>query len=290
MRAEQLTEPCAEHGEGPVWDAAAGALRWVDMMRGDVLTLTPAGLVERQHVSQVAAALRPRAGGGLVVATERGFVLLDDAGQPGPVRAAFTDRRCRMNDGGTDRQGRFLCGSMAYDMTTPCGALYRLDPGGGVAVVLEQVTISNGIAWSPGGDQMYYIDSATQRVDVFDYLANDGSLARRRPLIEISPDLGMPDGLALDAEGGVWVALWRGRAVHRYGPDGRLEAVVDLPASQVTACTFGGPDLDELYITTSRLDLPAGDQPAAGSLFRVSPGVRGLPVTPFALSPGWRSP
>ena len=277
MRAEQLTEPCAEHGEGPVWDAAAGALRWVDMMRGDVLTLTPAGRVERQHVSKVAAAVRPRAGGGLVVATERGFVLLDDAGQPGPVRAAFTDRRCRMNDGGTDRQGRFLCGSMAYDMTTPCGALYRLDPDRTVTVTLDDVTISNGIAWSRAGEEMYYIDSFTQRVDVLVY-----ETLERRPLIEISPDLGMPDGLALDAEGGLWVALWRGRAVHRYARDGRLDAVVELPVDQVTACAFGGPGLDELYITTSRLDLPAGEQPAAGSVFRVDPGVRGLPITPFA--------
>jgi len=277
VRAEQLTEPCAEHGEGPVWDAAAGALRWVDMMRGDVLTLTPAGRVERQHVSKVAAAVRPRAGGGLVVATERGFVLLDDAGQPGPVRAAFTDRRCRMNDGGTDRQGRFLCGSMAYDMTTPCGALYRLDPDRTVTVTLDDVTISNGIAWSRAGEEMYYIDSFTQRVDVLVY-----ETLERRPLIEISPDLGMPDGLALDAEGGLWVALWRGRAVHRYARDGRLDAVVELPVDQVTACAFGGPGLDELYITTSRLDLPAGEQPAAGSVFRVDPGVRGLPITPFA--------
>jgi sugar lactone lactonase YvrE len=282
MRAEQLTGPCAEHGEGPVWDAVSGRLRWVDMMRGDVLTLAPGGDIERQHVAGVAAALRPRLGGGLVVATERGFVLLDEAGRAGPERTAFTDPRCRMNDGGTDRQGRFLCGSMAYDMTTPCAALYRLDPGGAVAVVLEHVTISNGIAWSPGGEQMYYIDSATQRVDACDYETHDGTVLGRRHLVEISPELGMPDGLALDAEGGIWVALWRGHAVHRYGPGGRLDAVLELPASQVTACAFGGPDLAELYITTSRMDLPAGEQPAAGSVFRADPGVRGLPVTPFA--------
>lgn len=278
MRAEQLTGPCAEHGEGPVWDAVPGRLRWVDMMRGDVLTLTPGGDIERRHVAGVAAALRPRATGGLVVATERGFVLVDDDGQAaGPELIAFTDPRCRMNDGGTDRLGRFLCGSMAYDMTTPCGALYRLDPDGTVTVTLDDVTISNGIAWGRAGEEMYYIDSITQRVDVLVY-----ETLERRPLIEISPDLGMPDGLALDAEGGLWVALWRGHAVHRYARDGRLDAVVELPADQVTACAFGGPGLDELYITTSRLDLPADEQPAAGSVFRVDPGVRGLPITPFA--------
>ncbi|HLK78746.1 MAG TPA: SMP-30/gluconolactonase/LRE family protein [Streptosporangiaceae bacterium] len=281
MKAEQLTGACATHGEGPVWDAAAGRLRWVDMFSGDVLTLDPAGAVERLHVGSVVAAVRPRVSGGLVVAVERGFTMLDPGGRPVRHDTAFNDAACRMNDGGTDRQGRFFCGSMAYNMADPRAALYRYDPDGAISTVLTGVTVSNGIAWSLDGAHMYYIDSATQQVEVFDYDTALGIPARRQPLARVATETGMPDGLALDDEGGVWVALWRGAAVHRYGPDGRLDVVIDLPVELVTACAFGGPGLDELYITTSRQGLTAAGR-AAGALFTARPGVRGLPCTAFA--------
>lgn len=282
MRAEQLTAACATHGEGPVWDAAAGRLRWVDMLCGDVLTLDETGEITRTHVGDMATALRPRARGGLVVAVERGFAVLDSSGTTVREDTAFDDPACRMNDGGADRQGRFLCGSMDYAMTEPRAALYRYDPDGTVSTVLTGVTLSNGIAWSLDGERMYYIDSVTQQVDIFDYDTVSGSPAGRRPLVRIDAASGLPDGLALDSEGGVWVALYGGHAVHRYGPDGRLDAVLELPAAKVTACAFGGPGLGELYITTSRVDLAPGDQPAAGALFLARPGVRGLPGGVYA--------
>jgi sugar lactone lactonase YvrE len=184
-----------------------------------------------------------------------------------------------MNEGGCDPDGRFYCGSMAYDMAPGAGALHRLTPDGDVSVVLPSVTCSNGLAWSPDGTAAFYIDSLTYRIDVFDY---DGELANRRPFVTLQAPDGMPDGLTVDREGGIWVALWGGSAVRRYGPDGALEEVLELPVTQVTACTFGGPALDELYITTSRLDVPEGEQPEAGSVFRALPGVTGLPAVPFA--------
>ncbi len=283
MKAEQLTEACATHGEGPIWDEAAGVLRWVDMLDGDVLTISPAGTIERLHVAKVAAAIRPRANGGLVVAVERGFLVIEADGQIGTEHTAFTDSACRMNDGGVDRQGRFFCGSMAYDMVEPRGALYRFGANGEIATALEAVTISNGIAWSGDGKRMFYVDSATQRVDLFDYDPADGIPRDRRPLVRVSRDTGLPDGIALDADGGIWVALWRGHAVHRYrADDGRLDAVVELPVDLVTACTFGGPDKDQLYITTSRVDLGTDAPPAAGAVFLVQPGVCGLPLGTFA--------
>jgi sugar lactone lactonase YvrE len=282
MKAEQLTDACAYHGEGPVWDAPAGVLRWVDMLNGDILTLAPAGDIDRRHVGTVAAAMRSRARGGLVVAVEHGFVLIDGDGQIGPERTAFTDPECRMNEGGADRQGRFFCGSMSYDKISPRAALYRFDPDGEISVVLTGVTISNGIAWSADGERVFYIDTPTQRVDVFDYDTARGIPSGRRPLVHVDPSQGHPDGMALDAEGGLWVALFSGHAVHRYTPDGKLDAVIDLPVSQVTACAFGGPGLDRLYITTSREDLPPDAEPRAGALFHVTPGVRGLPLGTFA--------
>ena len=282
--AEQITEPWTYHGEGPVWDSGPGLLRWVDMHAGDVLSLAPQTQhVQRSHVGTVAAALRPRVGGGLVVAVERGFCLLDeDDADPYSLGEVWTDPTVRMNDGGCDPRGRFYCGSMAYDAAPGRGALYCLEPDRAVRRVLDGVTVSNGIAWSRDGTQVYYVDSPTQRVDVFDFDADSGAFGNRRTAVEVDPDHGMPDGITLDAEGCVWVALWGGGAVHRYTTDGRLDEVVDVGPRQVSACAFGGDRLDELFITTSREGLPPDEQPTAGALYRYRPGVSGVPVLPYA--------
>jgi sugar lactone lactonase YvrE len=184
-----------------------------------------------------------------------------------------------MNEGGCDPDGRFYCGSMAYDKRPGGAAIYRLDPDLSVRVVVEGVTISNGLEWSPDGTLAYYNDTDTFRVDVFDY-DREAGLTGRRPFAETG--LARPDGLTVDAEGGVWVALSNGGAVRRYTPEGALDEVVELPVTKVTACTFGGPKLDELFITTSREGLEPGDEPPAGSLFRAAVGVEGLPVREFA--------
>jgi sugar lactone lactonase YvrE len=280
MRAEQLTGPVAYHAEGPVWAPAWGGLRWVDMLAGDVLSLEADGTVRRKHVGDVVAALRPRRGGGAVLALERGFALEDADGTRTSLDPLWTDAGVRMNEGGCDPDGRFWCGSMAYDQRPGAAALYRLAPDGSTQRMLDGVTISNGLDWSPDGSLAYYADTATHRVDVFDYDRHSG-LTGRRPFVEI-PDDGNPDGLTVDADGGVWVALYGGGAVHRYGPDGALDAVVEVPTPRVTACTLGGPRLDELFVTTSREGLGPDDDPLAGSLFRVDAGVAGQPVREFA--------
>jgi sugar lactone lactonase YvrE len=276
MRAEAVTGPVAYHGEGPVWSAGWGGLRWVDMLAGDVLRLAGDGGVERRHVGEVAAALRPRRGGGAVFGVRRGFALEQPDGSLRPLPELWSGDEVRMNDGGCDPDGRFYCGSMAYDHRTGGGALYRLDPDGSVAVVLEGVTISNGLEWSPDGTRAYYVDTPTREISVFDY---DGELRDRRPFARTEAH---PDGLTLDAEGGVWVALYDGRAVLRFAPDGTRDAQVDVPAGHVTACTFGGERLDRLFITSSREGLAPGEEPAAGSLYAADPGVRGLPAREFA--------
>jgi sugar lactone lactonase YvrE len=282
--AEQLTESCTIHGEGPVWDEVAGVLRWVDMLAGDVITMSADGYISRLHVGSVAAALRPRAAGGLVVATERAFALLDPAGAIESVVPAFTDPGARLNDGGVDRQGRFFCGSMDFDMSKPRGVLYRFDPDQQVTNVLTGITVSNGIGWSLDGELMYYIDSVTKQIDVFDYDAATGTPSERRQHVNVEVEVegNVPDGMALDAEGGIWVAIYGEHQVRRYDADGKLDAVIELPVDQVTACAFGGADLDKLYITTSRQDLPDDAEPAAGALFHVRPGVRGISTGTFA--------
>lgn len=283
---EQVTEPEAYHGEGPVWAESWGGLRFVDMLAGDVLAFdrTSGGLT-RQHVGDVVAVIRPRRDvpGGMVAALEREFALIDPDGTVHGLGELWSDTNVRMNDGACDPDGRFFAGSMAYDVRPGAGALWRLDPDRSAVRVLDDVTISNGLAWSPDHTVAYYIDTPTQNVDAFDYDPETGLVvSTRRTVVSIPADQGSPDGMTVDAEGHLWVALWGGSAVHRYTPDGTLDAVVELPVTQVSACTFGGPELDELYITTSRQGLPAGRQPQAGALFRARPGVRGLPALAFA--------
>lgn len=284
--AEQVTDPISAHGEGPVWHPGWGGLRWVDMLVGDVLTL--GDTVTRRNFGRVAAVMRPRTAGGAVLAVERGFVLLDNGSdgfgagtEPRFLGELWSSDDIRMNEGGCDPDGRFYCGSMPYDETSPVGKVYRLDPSGEVSVVLEGVTISNGFAFSPDNNVAYYVDTPTRRIDAFDYDPEKG-LTGRRTAVAIPEEAGGPDGLTVDSEGYIWLALFGGAAVHRYSPDGRLDGVIELPTSQITACTFGGPDLDKLYITTSQLALEPGSQALAGALFVAEVGVRGLPVHPFA--------
>jgi sugar lactone lactonase YvrE len=161
--------------------------------------------------------------------------------------------------------------------TSGAAALFRLDPDESIHVVLTGVTVSNGLAWSPDGSTVYYVDSPTQRIDAFDFDAATAAFENQRTVVEVDAQLGSPDGLTVDAEGGLWLALWDGAAVHRYAPDGRLGGVIELPTSRVTACTFGGPALDQLFITTSALGLDGREEMAA-AVFRAEPGVAGLPA------------
>jgi sugar lactone lactonase YvrE len=279
MRAERVTDAVAYHGEGPVWSPTWGGLRWVDMLAGDVLALAADGSVGRRHVGSICAAVRPRRQGGAVFGVERGFALEEPDGTLTFLEELWSDEDVRMNDGGCDPDGRFYCGSMASDKRPGGGALYRLDPDRSARAVVGEVTISNGLDWSPDGALAYYNDTDTFRVDVFDY-DRDAGLTRRRPFAETGN--ARPDGLTVDAEGGVWIALSNGGAVRRYTPEGVLDEVVELPVTKVTACTFGGTKLDELFVTTSREGLEPGDDPLAGSLFRATVGVKGLPVREYA--------
>ncbi|MFF7734755.1 SMP-30/gluconolactonase/LRE family protein [Streptomyces sp. NPDC007984] len=269
----------AELGEGPTWDAANGRLLWIDILGSRLHTYDPAtGRRTVRRTEQHIGAVKPRAGGGLVLNLRDGIGLLDPDGgfrwlhhEPVPGR--------RANDAAVAPDGALWAGTMRYDEAPGGGTLSRVTGDGSVVVVLDDVAVSNGTGWSPDGRRMYYVDSPTRRVDVFDHA--DGRITGRRTLTEIEEGAGFPDGLTVDAEGCVWVALWQGSAVRRYTPDGDLDRVVELPVPLVTACAFGGPDLSDLYITTARVGLT--DPPAlAGSLFVVPGAGKGLAQPPFA--------
>ena len=235
-------------------------------------------VVSRRHVGDVAAAVRPRRDGGAVIAVERGFALEDADGTLRTLGEVWADTGVRMNEGGCDPQGRFYCGSMAYDQAPGAASMYRLDPDGSVRRVLSGLTISNGLAWSPDGSLAYYNDTATGQIDVFDYHPDNGLTDRRR----FAAIDGSPDGLTVDADGGVWTAAYGSGLVYGFGADGVLQQRVEVGAANVTACTFGGESLDRLYITTSKENADLDQDPLAGSLFVAEVGVRGRPVRPFA--------
>jgi sugar lactone lactonase YvrE len=275
-------------GEGPSWDGDGGTLRWVDIHGRLVQRYDPStGRTAARQLDQAVSAVVPRAGGGLAVALEDGIWVTDS--DAGPLRrlAAIEadDPTTRLNDAKCDRRGRLWVGSMAYDERTRAGSLYRVDPDGSLERVLGDLTVSNGIAWSPDARLMYFIDSMERRVDVLDHDPASGRATGRRGLIEIEPDAGLPDGMTVDAEGCLWVALWDGWAVRRYWPSGQLDRIVELPVARPTSCAFGGPELADLYVTSAGeglSDAERGGQPLAGGLFVVRPGVHGLPATPFA--------
>jgi sugar lactone lactonase YvrE len=277
--AEVVVQANAELGEGPVWDTRSGRVAWVDILGRRIhLTDPRTGATESIDVPSPIGAIAPRVAGGFVAALEDGFWVI---GEGSPRRVATVPEarpELRFNDGKCDPRGRFWAGTMAYDEVEGAGSLYRLGADGTVSRVLARVTISNGLAWSDDASTMYYIDSPTQRIDAFAYAVETGEIRDRRPVVHIPAELGSPDGLTIDADGGLWVALWGGGAIHRY-LDGRLDRVIRLPVSRPTSCAFGGPDLDELYVTSAWKGLSADArraEPLAGALFRVRPGVRGV--------------
>jgi len=278
-------------GEGPSWDDVSGRLLWVDIVRQEIHRFDPrTGRDERVRVEQPVGAAVVRAGGGYAAAVRDGFALVDP--QTGhveliaPVELDLPGNR--MNDGKCDSLGRFWGGTQAVDHTPAAGALYRLDIDRTVHLVVDDVGISNGLGWSPDDRTMYYIDTAANRLDAFDFEASAGTVSARRCLAPLAPEEGGGDGLTIDAEGFIWVALWDGWALHRFAPDGRLDRAVRFPVSHVTSCCFGGPNLDELYVTTASMTETGpfdaerlAREPASGSLFRLRPGVKGLPTHPY---------
>ena len=275
-------------GEGPLWDAPAHVLYWVDIKRREIHRFDPAsGRDEHWSTPEDVGSLAVRAKGGLVVAMKTGFHLFD------PGAATFTPivdpephlPSNRFNDGKPDRQGRFWAGSMDDAETSPTGGLYRL--GGDLVCqrMVGGIICSNALCWSPDGRTLYYGDSCTHTIWAWDFDPYSGEITNRRIFVEVPPSDGEPDGATVDADGGVWVAHWGGWRVTRYDSQGRLDRVVRMPVQKPTCPMFGGPSLDVLYVTSASFQLTPGEskqQPQAGSIFAFEPGVKGLPEARFA--------
>jgi sugar lactone lactonase YvrE len=282
IKAEVALEVGCRLGEGPVWDEREQELFFVDIMGEKVHAFRPADRSHRSfEVGRPVGAVVLHEGGGLVLAAHDSFFVAerDGSGLRRFGQLEVDGQRVRFNDGKVDPWGRFLAGTMDWAQAEPIGSLYMLAGDGTVTTLVEGVVISNGLAWAPDGKTLYYIDTPRLSVDAFDLDPETGRVYNRR--VAVSFEGGKPDGMAIDDEGCLWVALWEGYRVERVDPrDGRHLEVVELPTSHVTSAAFGGPKLDELYITSAGEGL---SEPHAGDLFVAHPGVSGPPAYRFRI-------
>ena len=291
ITARPLIGMRSEHAEGPVYDPLTDELLWVDIAAG-LVNLARLGPVLREvrsyavgpGVGSAVGAVVPRRdpADGWVVASRHGFADLDRSGRVAPIAEPERGAVTRMNDGKCDPFGGFWAGSMSLDDTEGTGSLYRLAPDGTCRRALTGVTISNGLAWRDA-EHVYYVDTPTRRVDLLT-VTPDGAVTDRRPAFAVPAELGFPDGLTIDAEGRIWVALWGGGAVVCFAPDGEVLATVAVDAAQVSCCTFAGPELATLVITTSQESYTPGRsaaEPWSGHMFVADVGARGLPPYRF---------
>ena len=276
-------------GEGPLWDAGRQVLWWTNILGNVVYRYDPAtGTNDSWDVGQMVGTLVLAESGGLVLAVQNGFVRFDpETGATTTIADPEPNKlENRFNDGKCDPAGRLWAGTLPLSEDHPGGAMYCLHPDGTVEPKGDGYRIPNGIAWSADTKTMWHIDSPTRRIDAWDFDNATGAITNRRTAFEITEPGAFPDGMAIDSEGMLWVAQWGGASVVRYHPEtGEALARLELPVTQVTACTFAGPALDELYITSASKNLTDEElakQPLAGSLFRAKVAVTGTEFTKFA--------
>ncbi len=297
MQTELLFDARAKLGEGPVWDARTQTIYWLDILNkrvyagGDIL-LQLDGLV---------GCMAPHTSGGLILASSNG-----DGGRltfsttspslsagietdPVSLKILFSlgdePPNHRFNDGKCDPRGRFLAGTMILSEDQPVGSLYSFD-GSSTTTLLNHITIPNGLTWSPDYKTLYYIDTPTREVKAFDYDLEAGMIANPRVAIRVPESLGWPDGMTSDIQGNLWIAMWGGAQVTKWNPNtGQLLEQFPIPAKNVSSCTFGGKNMNELYITSARKGLDEAtlkEYPLTGGLFRLETKVEGMPTFEFA--------
>ena len=280
MQIEVVTTGTDALGECPVWLAGEQRLLRVDITGQAIVSRdVRAGIESRRAVHGPVGFALPAGASSLVAGIGRELHLLPDDSTPRLMAEVEHSRRDnRFNDAACDARGRLWAGTMSTVRRPGDAALYRVTLEGEVTVAIPGATLSNGLDWDLDATRLYYIDSTTQRIDAIDFDLDRGRLGTRRRFASIDERDGLPDGLAVDAEGGVWVALFGGRRIRRYRPDGALDVEVSLPVTNPTSVAFGGPELGDLYVTTAKHRLSADQlarEPLAGSLLLLRPGVRG---------------
>ena len=283
MQAELLFDARALLGEGPVWDARTQTLYWMDILNKRVYA-------EDNVLAQLddfVGCIAPRAGGGLALTTRFGFASLEaGSAKVTPLASPGNEpANNRFNDGKCDPRGRFLAGTMDMGESDPTGSLYSFD-GNTITKLLGNVTISNGIAWSPDHKTLYYIDTPTRKVRAFDYDLETGAISGARDALSVPEALGWPDGMTSDTQGNLWIAMWGGAQVTKWDPrSGSLLERFVVPAKNVSSCVFGGRGFNTLYITSARKgldDATLARYPLTGGVFRLETNIEGMPAFEFA--------
>jgi sugar lactone lactonase YvrE len=274
-------------GEGPFWDAEGQKLIWVDILAPGVVTGDPkTGERTLRPMPELVGVAIPKASGGFVCAMESGVKLLSSTGQITPLCEPEADTSGnRLNDGKCDARGRLWVGSLAINAEPGKGRLWRIEADGSAKMMLEGLTISNGMGWSPDERTFYFADSGKRTIWAFDFDLETGDIANRRPFVQLTEGEGSPDGLCVDSDGYLWVAMWDGWAIRRFAPDGTLDKVIDLPVPRPTSCCFGGSDMTTLFITSARIRLSAQqltEAPLSGCVLAVKTDVRGQDNHTFA--------
>jgi sugar lactone lactonase YvrE len=270
-------------GESPVWSVREGALYWVDTRAPAAYRLDPAtGEVRSRALPALVGSIALRRSGGLIAALQTGFHGLDfDTGELTPIVDPEAGQpENRFNDGRADRRGRIWSGTMNDVRRDPTGALYRLDADHRCTKMRDDIIVPNSICWSPDDRVMYFADTYRFRIMTYAFDADEGTISGMKLFADLQGRTGRPDGSTVDADGCLWNAEFAGGRLVRYTPDGLIDRTIELPVTPVTSCSFGGPGLDVLYITTATQSLTpeqADAQPLAGSVFAIAPGVRGLP-------------
>jgi len=283
--AELVLDARAELAEGPLWDDERHVLWWVDISAGRVHRFDPAtGSDSVIEIGRPVGCVALRDDGALVVAAPEALLTLNPETGATDALARFEPEpvALRCNDGKCDPHGRFWIDRLALDRAPGASSLVRF-AGSRFETVLRGLTIPNGLGWSADGKRMYFVDSPRRVVSVFDFDETTGALAHGRPFARVDESLGLPasavpDGLTVDEDDGVWVAVWGGGCVLRFAPDGSLLARIDVPVTRASSCAFGGADLADLFITTAWEDATPDElaaEPAAGGIYRARPGVRG---------------
>ena len=272
--------------EGPFWDSSTNKLIFVDCNRGHINQLDPvSGSLSRSELGQTVGVAIPCKSGGFAVTSSEGLLFYqekDDASLIVPIESGLPNNR--MNDGKCDSRGRLWSGTFSTSFRRGAGNLYRIDPDLSLTKAVSGIRVSNGIAWNEDETLMYFNDTLSGGIDVFDYDIDQGVISNRRRFVDIERDQGLPDGLTVDKNGCVWVALFYGYMIRRYNPKGDLVGVIKLPTGRVTSCNFGGSDLMDLYITTADFTLHDDSRPheqEGGYIFTCRPGVSGLPSYHF---------
>ncbi|MDZ7601795.1 MAG: SMP-30/gluconolactonase/LRE family protein [Hoeflea sp.] len=287
MRAELVVDCKNQHGEGVFWNPADGLVWWTDIEGRAMWSFDPVtGISARHGMSERVCCFAPRAAGGLIVAYANRVVLLDPAAAKETLVTLFEpdNPETRLNDGRTDRAGRLIVGGMNEVSGKANSSVLCIDVDLSVRTLLEGVSCANSTCFSPDGATMFFADTPDRAIVAFDYDIDTAEVSNRRLHASFRNEPGLPDGSCVDAEGGVWNAEWEGRRVVRIAPDGKIDRIIEVPVWKPTCCAFGGPDLDTLFITTSRLMSDDGvleNEPDSGGLFAVKPGNRGVIDTPF---------